>query len=1304
MRLSAAVLMTAALTFVAYRARPTFPSSLPSAASTRPNAQSPLVRSTPPTAVDRLTPGAREEMRNRLSYSQSWDGPLPPAMAAFRGWIEQYRSGSAALRSQLEPEGVTLARARRVEMKRMIVVDPQRALAVTIPAATRAWLPAAILREIETRHVGRGDYALLASQPEPGSPSGEATLRRIVYLGGVTYTARPYGRREPQLTKEGASLHGIALDGEFALHESPLRALEAAEVPAQIAEPICAACALMMAPVDAGLGVNVTALEYVEADGRLWRVHEGELAVFEQRALAAEDQPGARVQPLSLLDGNGTSPPRAPAAPTSQTIGTKQVLVIRIDFSDFPGEAVTEASAQALLDGAVKSFFEENSYGQTSIVGTASSRVYRMPRTGASYATTSETSALHSDARAAAAADFTLANFARIIVVFPNLGRVAGSRITFAGLGSVGGSSIWINGPNAFVLTTVSHELGHTYGLLHGNLWRVTDNNPVSPGGRTLEYGDPFDMMGSSSATGVTRDSRHHFNIWGKNLLGWLPDDAVTRVTRSGTYRIYRFDTGASPRTQPLALQIFRDGVRSYWVGLRQNFSNGTLRANGAYVVWGHNQRLQTQLLDLTTPGTSANDAALGVGSTFNDADYGVIIKPIAVGGDEPSQWLDIEVTVPTTPPNVVTAWGRLGATFYDTETGENRLPAPETNVPMGLTRVQAIAAGDQHAIALKADGTVVAWGDHITGQIDVPAGLTDVTAIAAGGDNSAVVFRNGTVQMWGLASAGVTTPPAGLANVSRLAIGRNHALALKNDGTVVAWGANNVGQATVPAGLADVIAIAAGAEFSLALKRDGTVAVWGAAGVRTTIPAGLSGVAAIAACGALNGGQFAVALKSDGTVVAWGSNANGQTTVPAGTNNIAAIAAGAFHTVLLRRDGTVTVFGATGNGQSTVPPLLPRAIAIAASSAATFALTGSLFNLITQPEAQVARIGESVMFRVGASSDSAIAYQWRKDGVAIPGATASTYAITSVTATNAGGYDVVITSGGNTLTSVSARLTVDVAPATTEISRIANLSIRTQAGSGSQTLIVGFVVGGAGTLGSKPLLIRGVGPALAAFGVTGALLDPKIELYNNASAKLTENDNWSAADAPVFSRVGAFALNPASLDAALYNGALAPGVYTARLSGFGGTSGIALAEIYDATAGTFSAAIPRLVNVSARTFSGTGSEVLIAGFAISGVRAKSVLIRAIGPTLQVFGVTDVLADPKLELFNSVQIRIQENDNWSGTATLTTAFDSVGAFRLESNSRDAALLTSLNPGTYTVQVSGVGGTTGVALVEIYDVP
>jgi hypothetical protein len=273
------------------------------------------------------------------------------------------------------------------------------------------------------------------------------------------------------------------------------------------------------------------------------------------------------------------------------------------------------------------------------------------------------------------------------------------------------------------------------------------------------------------------------------------------------------------------------------------------------------------------------------------------------------------------------------------------------------------------------------------------------------------------------------------------------------------------------------------------------------------------------------------------------------------------------------------------------------------------------------------------------------------------------------------------------------------------EVSRIANLSIRTAAGTGGSTLIVGFVIGGADTAGTKPLLVRGIGPTLGAFGVTGTLTDPKLELYSGSAVKILENDNWLAGDSATFASVGAFPLVTGSRDAALYNNGLTSGSYSAQISGVGTAPGIALAEIYDASLGsTFTRTTPRLVNVSARTQSGGGASVLIAGFVIAGPTPKTLIIRGIGPTLGAFGVPGVLQDPKLELFDSQSVKVQENDNWGGTAALIGAFDSVGAFRLDPTSRDAALLATLPPGSYTAQVAGVGDTAGVALVEIYDVP
>ena len=159
------------------------------------------------------------------------------------------------------------------------------------------------------------------------------------------------------------------------------------------------------------------------------------------------------------------------------------------------------------------------------------------------------------------------------------------------------------------------------------------------------------------------------------------------------------------------------------------------------------------------------------------------------------------------------------------------------------------------------------------------------------------------------------------------------------------------------------------------------------------------------------------------------------------------------------------------------------------------------------------------------------------------------------------------------------------------------------------------------------------------------------------------------------------------------------------KVSPVGNLSGAVIAEIYDATpTANFTATTPRLVNVSVLKSIGTS---LTAGFVVGGgTGPRTVLIRAIGPTLgTLFGLPGTVADPQLALFNSASAKIGENDNWGGTAALTAVFTSVGAFQLpNATSRDAALLVTLEPGNYTVQVSGVGGTTGTALVEIYEVP
>jgi len=222
------------------------------------------------------------------------------------------------------------------------------------------------------------------------------------------------------------------------------------------------------------------------------------------------------------------------------------------------------------------------------------------------------------------------------------------------------------------------------------------------------------------------------------------------------------------------------------------------------------------------------------------------------------------------------------------------------------------------------------------------------------------------------------------------------------------------------------------------------------------------------------------------------------------------------------------------------------------------------------------------------------------------------------------------------------------------------------------------------------------VGPTLGAFGVGGAMTDPRLELYNG-QIRVFANDDWPQTLSSVFPTVGAFALGNGSKDA----GFLQTVEGTRSIMAQGTGAGVVLVEAYDT--GAPSAA--RLVNVSARNRVGTGDDILIAGFNISGpagTAPKPLLIRAVGPGLAALGVPGTLADPKLEIFDSGGAKVVENDSWN--ASLAAVFSSVGAFALPAVSRDAALVVSLPPGTYTAQVSGVGGLTGDAIIEVYELP
>ncbi len=278
----------------------------------------------------------------------------------------------------------------------------------------------------------------------------------------------------------------------------------------------------------------------------------------------------------------------------------------------------------------------------------------------------------------------------------------------------------------------------------------------------------------------------------------------------------------------------------------------------------------------------------------------------------------------------------------------------------------------------------------------------------------------------------------------------------------------------------------------------------------------------------------------------------------------------------------------------------------------------------------------------------------------------------------------------------------------------LGNLSARAYLQGGSSLAIAGFVTEGPG---EKALLVRADGPALAPDGIADFLPDPQLTLFSGQSAVTPPTESWSPTLVPVFMQVGAFPLAPNSHDAALFQ-SVAPGPYTAQVASQAGNAGVVLAEIYDADAG---APANRLANISARAQVGAGADILIGGFVVEGTTDEALLVRAVGPGLAPFGVTGVLGNPVLTLFNAEGAVIATNSGWGnpvvqgGGAVLSgrdamslhgataAVFMQVGAFGLTAGSADCAMVVALPPGNYTAQVAGLNGSTGVGLVEIYEI-
>lgn len=715
-----------------------------------------------------------------------WPAQRGVPFEAFREWQARYRA--AADNAGLEAEGVARARDRRAAMARWIERDPEFALAQAVGPDVRRGLPAAVRAELEQLIDARGHYSVMV---RCGSQVRvDQQFVRQARIGEAVYMAFVYGRRYNQMTKFDVPLHGVALDGKLALHESPVRQLEPLEAQDQ--------------------GLDPQAI-HLETGGQVRRAMSAPDAFAIEAGLKQRE--AGRGPYTAAMGGTAPLPPGTMAFPPSAgwTLGVKRFLVIRVDFSDNPGgpfdfqtgQIITPATISAVMN-AVNQFYQENSQGQTSIQTTILPAVLRMPQTQTAYnaltpddlRTDMLAAALQYDQANGNTGLYDPATYDLDNVVFSNM---TGPNWQFGGLASVGAKAMWVNAE--YDLRILAHETGHNYGLRHANRWDVTGTDPIDPSGTHNEYGDDYDMMGSDFANRPV-----HFNDWFKSYLGWLNASQWRTAPTGGVYRLFRHDhTNASGIR---SITTGQQSDRAYWLGYRHDLTNYTANssgatnflANGVEIRWGMQASGLTndmdgngsRLLNFTPATANFTRHPLPVGQTFTDPAFNLSITPLSVGGTSPNEFIDLNISY-TTPvvsitqgPTNLTVFAGSTVSFDVTVTGAGPISYQWTyngvNIPgatsSNLTLLNVTTnMGGTYLVRVTNPGGTVPSSPAILTVLPAPQAPVIILppqslAVSVGSNATFSVSANGTAPLlyqWffnGAFIAGETNPSLALINV----------------------------------------------------------------------------------------------------------------------------------------------------------------------------------------------------------------------------------------------------------------------------------------------------------------------------------------------------------------------------------------------------------------------------------------------------------------------------------------------------------------------------------------------------------
>lgn len=412
--------------------------------------------------------------------------------------------------------------------------------------------------------------------------------------------------------------------------------------------------------------------------------------------------------------------------------------------------------------------------------------------------------------------------------------------------------------------------------------------------------------------------------------------------------------------------------------------------------------------------------------------------------------------------------------------------------------------------------------------------------------------------------------------------------------------------------------------------------------------------------------------------------------------NNVQTTAAGTYKVVVTNSAGSVTSNGAvlTVNQVSAGAPNAP-------ASAGAFASSATEVTVTWLPPATG---GTPTGYKLERATDDAFS-------AGLATTTLATAATSYVDTTAAGNtkyyYRLSATNASGTSSPTTAFSATTPASTGTGRSALVNIATRAFCGTGENVAIAGFVIGGTG---KKQVLLRALGPTLTSYGLAPAdvLADPTMQLYKGANV-IASNDDWgtnenAAQITSVGKAIGAGDIAGTDTKSAALLTSLDPGAYTFVVNGKNNSTGVVILEVYDADTANTSA---YFVNIATRAYSTPGVGVTIGGVVISGSKPKQLLLRAVGPTLESFGLNraSLLADPVMEVHQGAPL-IAVNDNWGDNANasaITTNGGRLGASGIDAaDTKSSVLLVKAQPGAYTFIAAGKANTSGIVVVEVYD--